>query len=271
MYKRLSISVCVVALFCPSLQAAVVTHFVGGTAPGQFPDVSFVLDNVGIGSGNVASETTVTSFSVPGPSGTNVNLTFRFERDTGSFLFSFGFFPLNAVGGMDPVTQKEAWATAAIGAATEVFDDRLVGPGATAAMNVSAGTELGFYLIPNNTQANFLGDPGAFYPPITIPGTLRAPLFSNSHANPGELDQMLSFIANGVTLFTFEDLARVGFSDQDFTDLAFTVDTELIPSPPPRIPEPAAFLVWSGFSLVGIGAARWRRRAKPLKPRSNGS
>jgi hypothetical protein len=55
--------------------------------------------------------------------------------------------------------------------------------------------------------------------------------FSVSDANPGEFDQLLSFVGNGVTLFTFEDLTRIagGGSDDDFEDIAFTIDAELNP------------------------------------------
>lgn len=204
----------------------VVTHFGDGVGS----DVPTLLDLVGIGSGNSGSETTAIVFSVPGPPASTTDLTFTMERDTGGFFFSFGFFDLSTVTGIDPIADKEAWATAGLAGATEIFDDLLDDVGATRMVSVPAGTVLVFYLIPNNTLAAFNANPGDFFPSQTTNSALRSPLFSFSDANPGELDQMLSFIGNGVTLFTFEDLTRTGVSDADFTDLGFTIDVELNPA-----------------------------------------
>ena len=106
----------------------------------------------------------------------------------------------------------------------------------TASFPVLAGTELGFFIVPNDTFANFLSAPATYYDPPANTGddifaNKRSPLFSVADANPGEFDQLLSFIGNGVTLFTFEDLTRNpgGNTDNSFTDLAFTIDAELEP------------------------------------------
>jgi len=203
--------------------ADTITHF----PTNLFADVTTLLGLLGIPN-NISSETTADEFMVPGVSGT-VDLTFTFERDTGTFIFSFGFCDSSTVTGIDPITQKQAWATACLGPATEVFDDTGVNPGATSMHTVSAGTELIFYAIPNNDLSVFNANPGNFYPSQTANNALRAPLFSVSNANPGQFDQMLSFIGGGVTLFTFEDLTRTGQSDQDFTDIAFSIDSELMP------------------------------------------
>ncbi len=209
--------------------ADTITHF----GDGPFADVTTLLNLLGIP--NVpASETTAMEFMVPGMSGT-VDLTYTFERDTGSFLFSFGFCNESTVVGIDPIAQKQAWATACLAAATEVFDDTGVNPGATSMHTVSAGTVLIFYVIPDNDLAVFNANPGNFYPSQTSNNALRAPLFSVSNANPGEFDQMLSFIGGGVTLFTFEDLTRSGPSDEDFTDIAFSIDSELMPMMPSAV------------------------------------
>lgn len=230
----------------------IVTHFGDGVGS----DVPGLLNSVGIGSGNAGSETTATSFVVPGLPGTDTLLTFTFVRDTGAFLFDFGLYPLSAATA-NPVTEKQLYAEQAIGAATPIFDDRAVNPGVTAGITVGAGTELGFFIVPNNTIGSFLASPGSFYPSQTANADLRAPLFSVSDANPGELDQMLSFIGNGVTLFTFEDLTRTGSSDEDFTDIAFTIDVELRPVDPPNgVPDGGSSLGILLAGLLGLGLAR---------------
>ncbi len=226
-----------------------VTHFVNGT--GQFADVSSLLDEVGIGSGNVASETTSTSFLVPGLVGTDVDLTFTFVRDTGAFQFSFGFFDLDAVTGIDPATNPIGWAHQAISNGVNVFDDRIVDPSATTTYSVQAGTELGFYLIPNRTVGDYLD---------RFPWTWPA-LFSESLANPGQRDQMLSFVTDGVALYSFEDLMRIGFSDEDFTDMAFTISSDdQLGANVVANPEPQTIIIWSFLGLSVAGVRFWRRR-----------
>src|SRR4051794_39697217 len=88
-------------------RADLVLHFNNGTAPGQFPNVTNLLNVVGIGGNNVASETGVSSFLVPG-SGV-VNLTFRVEVDGGSFFYEFGYYDPTTVTA-DPINDKQNYA-----------------------------------------------------------------------------------------------------------------------------------------------------------------
>jgi len=218
-------------------------------ADSQFTDVNVLLTNLGIplaGSEVLFQDFTFVFDAVP-PGDPPIVFrtdTFTFERDTGNFEFSFGFCPASAVAGIDPSTNaatKQAWNTACLGAATEIFDDTGTNVGATQPITTCAsgcdlvpGTTVFFYLLPNNNLAAYNAAPGDFHPSQTTNNALRAPLNTVEDANPGELDQALSFIGGGVTLFTFEDLTRTvvspapGGSDEDFTDLGFSVDVELI-------------------------------------------
>lgn len=245
-----------------SAHAGMILHFENGTAPGRFPLVNSILDEVGIGSKNVASETSATSFLVPGQG--LVDLTFTFQDDRGSFLFSFGFYDIAGVTA-DPIQQKRDYAVQALSSsnATLVFDERLVNPGAKATFSVEGGTELGFFLIPFNTLEFFQKNPDDFYSGSTR-NQLRSPLFSVSDANPGEFDQFLSFVANGITLFTWEDLTRAGRSDNSFLDMAFTIDVEMQPQTRALavvVPKPSSFLLASMAGLTLGAVSFWRRRS----------
>jgi hypothetical protein len=247
-------------LAASSARADVITHFGNGVGPG----LGAHLDAVGIGAANTAAETTATSFFVPGASGTNTTLTFHLVSDSGSFNFQFGYFNMAAVTA-NPITDRQNFAVQALSASTLIFDDVTQSPPATFTSSVAAGTQLGFFIVPNNTITNFLASPGSFYPSVLNPTNLRAPLFSLSDANPGEFDQMVSFVGNGRTLFAFEDLTRIGASDNNFQDLVFSLDAQLAVVPPPVEPNPVPLpaAAWGGLMLIGgLGASRWRASRK---------
>ena len=234
---------------------------------GPFPFVSNLLDNEGI---SASGETTVESFFVPGSG--DADLTFELTFRSCAFQRTFGFFDFSSITA-DPIADKQTWATQALTGATVVFDDRIDPEGATSTHTVSSGSELGFFILPNNVLQDFLDDPAEFYPP----NFGRSPLFSASNANPGEFDQMLSFIGGGKTLFTFEDLTRTGGSDQNFVDLAFSLDVELasvrpgdppampdpepnpMPEPDPVVPEPSGLSLAMLGGLMGLLSRRRRR------------
>ncbi len=247
-------------MLSPSLaRADVIQHFNTGTAPGQFPTVSTLLDAVGIGQNNVASETIATSFQVPGSG--PVNLTFRVEIDGGFFFYEFGFVDTSLVTA-HPITNQQAFAVQALTQAVSIFNDLVDDPGSTRTVQASGGQNLMFFIVPNNTIANFLANPSAFYNPFTFDNVFvngrRAPLFSLADANPGEFDQLLSFIGNGKTLFTYEDLSRAGPTDNSFIDLGFTADAQLVPV---AIPEPTTLVLGCSGSLLLLVYGRRGRRA----------
>ena len=115
---------CTLCLAIPAT-ADTITH----ASDGPFPDVTLLLGAVGI---PPTGETTAQRYVVPGAG--PVELTFTFFRDTGSFLFNFGYFEPGGITA-DPVTEKELWATQALSSATLVFDDTLANPGATSHSN----------------------------------------------------------------------------------------------------------------------------------------
>jgi hypothetical protein len=209
----------VVLIAAPTvLRADTIRYFDGG----NFGVVSQTLSGLGYNTSDSAIESTAQGFTVPGAAGDVARLDFTFVRDLGGYQFSFGVFDRSAVTA-DPVSDRQNWALQALGTATVVFDNREIDIGATNSINVAAGTELGLFLIPNDTLQAVLNDPSAFY------GGIRPdPLFSVSDANPGSFDQLLSFEAGGLHTFAFEDLTRAGGSDQDFNDLVVTMTATLL-------------------------------------------
>lgn len=213
--------------------ADTITHFGNGAGS---PDIPALLDQVGIGAANTASESIAEWYVVPGAPGEIVSVRFRFALDVpdpifGELQFTFGFYLLDAVDAQ-PGDGLQAYATEALSPqnAVVVFDDRFVSPPALSDVyQLPAGTRLGLFMIPNNTIDAFRADPGSFYidPNGQGPdefGRLRSPLFSRADANPGSFDQMLLFASNGVTLGAFEEIARAtGFSQLRFNTLAYQI------------------------------------------------
>lgn len=253
MISRVSGCLCgVAALLSVSAVADTVTFF--GDNVGQ-TDIPMLLDSVGIGATNFASESVAEWYVVPGAPGEMVAVRFRFIWDrpnpiVGELFFSFGFYLLDSVSA-NPSADRLAHAIEALSAqnATLVFDDREVDPPSVSQEYIfPAGTRLGFFSIPNNQLDAFRADPGSFYEDPNGQGSndelgrTRSPLFSRASANPGGFDQMLAFAANGATLFAFEDIARTSpFSPMEFNTLVFQVEVlrEDIQNPdivlPPRI------------------------------------
>lgn len=225
--------------------------------PSSYSEVTPILSNAGVSAG---SETAATSFIVPGSG--SVSLTFTIEKEGGVYDYDFGFFDASAVTAYDPVTQTEDWATAALATATHIFSDPVDHTGATETVSVLGGSELIFYLIPDNTLTNFNANPGYFYPTSSTKNQeYRSPLFSYTDANPDQYDQMMSWLDSsaGVTLFTFEDQTRALVSDENFADLAFSIDTVLSGTQSPT-PEPASILLLTGIGLILV-LRRGRRTA----------
>lgn len=178
-----------------------------------------VLSNTltSLGADGSTSASSLESYIVPGAGGTSTRLDFGFVQDLGGYQFTFGFYDAAAVTA-NPAADRRSWALQALSSGTVVFDNREISAGATASFDVAAGSEIGLFLIPNDTLAAVLDTPDAFFG-----GSRPDPLFSVSNANPGAFDQLLAFDTGSFLVFAFEDLTRTGWSDMDYNDLVVTM------------------------------------------------
>lgn len=240
---------------------------------GGFGSVQQSLSGLGYDLNGPSIESTAESFVIPGAPGGNTRLDFAYIRDTGGYQFSFGVFDRGSVTA-DPVSDRENWALQALGTAIMVFDDRESSPGATASIDVAAGTDLGLFLIPNDTLSAVLETPAAFFG-----GSRPDPLFSVSDANPGGFDQLMVFQAGGLTTFAFEDLSRAGYSDEDFTDLVITMTATPLSVQPEvqieaastQIAEPPGLTILIVAALTFVLIRGGQRRYSPGTPALNSS
>lgn len=166
----------------------------------------------------------------------DVDITFTYISDTGSFTYFFGFcladdLPAGLLASVtaDGATsdQQRDFAKACVrDNGKQIFQDSETPESVTnRTFTVQGGSEVIFYLEPNGNGFSAAADDAAaddFWA-----GSARKPLFSVSGANPGELDQLVLFTDGDVTLFGWEDKTRNGESDADFSDLVFTVDVVL--------------------------------------------
>lgn len=163
-------------------------------------------------------------------------LDFKVLKDYGSFKYHFGLFDYSIVDGLEPGSLE--WRVTAAENAIPIFDDREVNPGASLSIDAEAlglrGKVVCFFIVPNNKISVFLRNPWRYTPKGNGYNTKRQPLFSLSAANPGQLDQSMSFSNGDSTIFSFEDLTRYeggtepGWtSDNSFDDLTFSVSPSL--------------------------------------------
>lgn len=207
-----------------------------GTIP-YYSDVETLLALEGMN--NPAFETGASSFFVGGTG--NIDLTFTFLRDTGTYNGIFAFYDMADLSSF--TIGSSAWIDAAAASSTVVFNDNIDTIGSQNSFIVEAGTELGFMLWTN--------------------GFNSLKLFSFEEANPdgpdvgadGD-DMILSFTGNDKTIFTFEDV--IG-GDYDFTDLSFSIDTALIAPPAQGTPTTVAEPATGSLALLSFGLLLLRR------------
>lgn len=247
-------------------------------APATYPAVtSGLTTEFGTSSFPPLSETGLAYYAVPGAG--PVDVKFRFHGDTGSFFFEFGYYHLTpALSAIDTSTDagKEAYAAAALapGNAFVVFDDNVNSPPDTATASLTGGDVVGFFLIPDASLADFQGSPGDFAldgtgsSTFAFPPPFRWPLFGFADANPGGLDQLMSFAGVSTitgepsNLFAWEDLTRAAIpgnpnpSDEAFNDLIFGVEGVL------SVPEPGTLVLLSLGALAMLSVCNSARRRR---------
>ncbi len=208
---------------------------------GPFGFFNRVRDNLNLDSLATARETAAERFQVPGPSGEPVELTFTYQTSTSGPAVTFGVYEPGTIDA--DLNDPDALVLEILDEGQILLDrernlDQAVG-GNTVTYSTTAGTELGFFLFTNGRS---LADLDLYRRIVELgrgpkPYETSFPAFSESSLNWGGLDQMLSFIGDDESFFTFENIKiGTGGSDfGDFTDIVVSVDMALIPVPEPTV------------------------------------
>jgi hypothetical protein len=230
-----------------------------GTDPSAYPETTAQLNSM---FPHGYTESTAGLFDVTG-SGTT-QFTIKYASQDGAYNFSVGYFIYNGTlpSNTASASSLESWAYNTVAGGKELFDERTSSPGATATINLPAGSVIGFYLIPNDTLADFLAN-GKNYNPFT---SSAWPLFSIAGANPNSSDQAMVFssgtsaMGNNGVLLSWEDMLRLtpnSQSDSDFNDLILTANC-LQP-----VPEPSTYaLASAGLLALLLAGYRIRQHKK---------
>lgn len=160
-------------------------------------------------------------YVVPGGPGTSQTLTFDWTSKNASYNNEFGFFIVNSadgsIGGVAP--GQAGYAQAALSSSTkQVIFSKGQKAGATINVTLEGGQMIVFYLIQNNTTANFLSQ----NPNDTISrnnnGSAPLAFFSLEAANPDSKRhaQIIADSSTGDVQYNWEDLINLG--DADFND-----------------------------------------------------
>ena len=283
--------------------------------PSAYDKTAMLLEDM-FGSSDPTSgaftETYPPSFTVQGTGMQDV--TFNFLYEDGGYTFEFGYFILTdelLAMGTTTVAEKQAWAVEALSTAQTLIVDRrytdTVPDGAFVAtedpdwednpsdpddymglrssvnsttVQIEGGTRIEFFIIPNNTLANFQADAADnYFNTFSLTGSSASawPLFSYAEANGGTgyggsgdgLDQTMTFdgtltedfFDNGIetgTMVAFEDILRRGTaSDEDFSDLMFFIGNVTSDVP---VPEPSTVFAGIFLSLAAITSVILRKK-----------
>lgn len=165
-------------------------------------------------------------YVVPGTPGTTQQIAFAWVSKNAAYSNEFGYFLVDSadgsINGIAPAQAGYAQAALSSSSRTVVFA-KGQRAGASNTITLQAGQMVVFYLIQNNTTANFL----AKNPSNSSQGNnnSNAPLafFSISAANPDGMQhtQIIADPTTGRVQYNWEDLLRLG--DSDFNDAAIIV------------------------------------------------
>jgi len=153
---------------------------------------------------------------------------FNFVSMAGGLQSAFGFYFPSQIS-TDPNADRQGFIDEVMNDpfTTQLFTEFADVPGATVNIALTPGTEIGFWLNPENTLSDYQNNPGTY----KINGGAQIdPFFSVATANPNNFDQLKSFIGGGVTIFNWEDWEDGG--DQDFNDIVFNIECELLEESP---------------------------------------
>lgn len=182
-------------------------------------------------------ETVAQLFYIPVTAG---NYTIDLIDERSSFKTEVRVFDYDAVRGLNP--QSLAFRTAAAKASYPLFDERKLVKGGSVTFSPAKfglrGKTIGLIFVPNNTKPTFLRNPWRYTAKGQNIRTKRQPLFSLINGNPGQIDQLFTFMNSRSTFFCFEDRARYNdgveigeASDASFDDLMFKISPKLQPAP----------------------------------------
>ena len=155
---------------------------------------------------------------VPGNPSERVNMVVQWTVREAAFNNEVGFFLVDALGGVEGIAPgEEGFAEAALSSSSR---QTLFNSGNQAGnwreFTVAGGSRLGFYVIQNDTSANWLENNRQNQ------GQSGLAFFSLKGANPDNFDHSQSSrLGRGIWRFNWEDLT--GGGDQDFNDVVFNI------------------------------------------------
>ncbi|MFD2255327.1 DUF6923 family protein [Luteolibacter algae] len=193
--------------------------------------VSSVLDSLGLN--DPANEITADLFQLPASGPVSIELL----RDESPLDFTLSLVDYGKIQTVVPGL-LEFREIAAANAVT-VLDNRNADVGDRVTFDPSAlglaGKQVVLMLLPHNKLDRFVTNPFRYTPRGAGDNTKRQPLFSMINANPGSLDQFMSFTDVDSTIIAIEDHSRVSSreageaSDSNFSDTWLRITPALAP------------------------------------------
>ncbi|MBK1835135.1 collagen-binding domain-containing protein [Roseibacillus ishigakijimensis] len=219
-----------VILLIDIVPAAPATLQFGGISPTS-ADVETVLTNLGWN--DPSYEISADLFELPASGPVTIDL----RGDASSLDFSLALVDYEKVATVTP-NLLEFRAIAGENAVT-VLDNQISEAGDQVTFDPQAlglaGRTVMLAMLPHNRFDRFVTNPHRYTPRGQGENTKRQPLFSVNAANPGALDQFLTFTDNNTTVVMVEDHSRAegteagAASDSNFADFWFEITPALDP------------------------------------------